>query len=288
MTITATQREQRRKHLGSSDMAAVMGFDPFKNAHDVYLEKTGKLEDEKSDKAIFKRGNYMEFALLQFAEDELGELVRNQYRSAKIRGIPIGTNIDAILNATGAPIEAKSQGWYAPEYWGEPGTDEIPDRAIIQSHCHMICTDTQFCHVPVYLAKREFLMYGVSFDADIAGNITDAAVAFWNDHVLKDIPPENVTPSLATLKRVIRTPETVAELDPDIVKQWQMFNDAKLGAERAANAYKAIVIAALGQADGGKCSLGTLTYFEQNRKAYSVEAGKYRVLKFKKGKSNGK
>ena len=74
MPITEAQRQQRQKHLGSSDMAAVMGLDSWGNAYDVYLEKTGKLNPEK-DKAIFRRGNYMEAALLAFAQDELGRLI---------------------------------------------------------------------------------------------------------------------------------------------------------------------------------------------------------------------
>ena len=74
MPITEEQRAQRQKHLGSSDMAAVMGLDSWSNAHDVWLDKTGKLDPEK-DKAIFRRGNYLETALLAYAQDELGEMI---------------------------------------------------------------------------------------------------------------------------------------------------------------------------------------------------------------------
>ena len=77
MAITAKQLEQRKTRLGSSDIAALFGLDPFKNAHDVYLAKTGKLLPEP-DKVVFPRGRSMECGLLAFAADGLGPVEQEE------------------------------------------------------------------------------------------------------------------------------------------------------------------------------------------------------------------
>ncbi len=288
MPITEAQREQRQKYLGSSDMAAVMGLDSWGNAHDVYLEKTGKLDPEK-DKAVFRRGNYMEAALLAYAGDELGELVVSPTELEFVMpGLHLCSHPDAMTVDARSPVEAKSLGWYAPDFWGDPGSDQCPDRTLIQTHVHMICTNTKLCHVPVYLPKREFQMYVVEFDEEIAASICEAAVAFWNDHVLKDIPPENVVPSMAVLKRIRREPDIVADFSKDLVDGWLGASLAATAAKNAVKDAQAKLITALGTAEGGACASGIVTYLEQTRKEYVSPETTFRVLRFKKGKSNGK
>ena len=288
MPITEEQREQRQKHLGSSDMAAIMGLDSWGNAHDVYLEKTGRLDPEK-DKAVFRRGNYMEAALLAYASDELGELVVSPTELEFVMpGLHLCSHPDAMTVDARSPVEAKSLGWYAPDFWGDPGSDQCPDRTLIQTHVHMICTDTKLCHVPVYLPKREFQMYAVEFDEDIGLAVCEAAVAFWNDHVVKDIPPENVVPSMAVLKRIRRLPETTAEIAPDLIGRWLNAKDTASDAKKAQTKVQAELIAALGQSEAGTCPAGMVTYLEQTRKEYVSPETTFRVLRFKKGKSNGK
>ncbi len=283
MSITEAQREQRQKHLGSSDMAAVMGLDSWGNAYDVYLEKTGKLEAEK-DKAVFRRGNYMEAALLAFAGDELGSLVVEPSELEFIKeGVYLCSHPDALVAANITPVEAKSLGWYAPDFWGDPGSDQCPDRTLIQTHVHMICTDTKLCHVPVYLPKREFQMYAVSFDEAIGLAICEAAVAFWNDHVVKDIPPENITPSLAVLKRVRREPDITSILPDGLSVRRIEAKEAVKAAKTVAAEIDTEILKAMGQAEGGICDGGLFTYFEQTRKEYVSSETTFRVLRFKKG-----
>ncbi len=286
MPITEAQREQRQKYLGSSDMAAVMGLDSWGNAHDVYLEKTGKLDPEK-DKAVFRRGNYMEAALLAYAQDELGRLITEPSELQFInQDLHLCSHPDAMLiDPHNVPVEAKSLGWFAPDHWGDADTDQCPDRTLIQTHVHMICTDADFCYVPVYLPKREFQMYGVPLDKELAETICEAAVAFWDDHVVKDIPPQIITPSMAVLKRVRRLPETTAEISDELVGHWLNAKDTMSLAKKAQAKAQAELITALGQAEGGECPAGMVTYFEQTRKEYVSPETTFRVLRFKKEKA---
>jgi putative phage-type endonuclease len=280
MPITETQKKQRKNHLGSSDMAAVLGLDPFRTAYDVYLEKTAELEEQKETTAM-ARGNYLEVALLDFAEDNLGPITRNQYRRAE--GLPFGTNTDGIVNDSGNPVEAKSQGAFSNEHWGDAGTDDMPHRVIIQSHFHMICTGKDYCHVPAYLPYREFQLFGVEQDKEISDIVIEQGVAFWDNHVLKGVPPEG-QPNVAILKRIKRIPETVVEIDYALIEAWNIAKENEKAAKAIAKEAQASILSALGTAEAGKCKEGLFTYFEQHRKGYEVKPCSYRVARFKKGK----
>ncbi len=167
MGITAFQRQQRRHHLGSSDVATLFGLNPFQSQYDMWLEKTGQLEPDQSKKECLDTGNEFEPIILRRAQMVLGPLKRNQYRSAKRLGLPLGANIDALaLEHGGRPVEAKTSGlfWPVKEVWGEEGTDQVPDRVSVQSHVHMITTDTDLCYVPALFWGLRFSMYEVPRD----------------------------------------------------------------------------------------------------------------------------
>lgn len=55
--ITDKQREQRRRYIGGSDMAAILGVDPWKTQVDLWLEKTGRLVDEPLTSKAAELGN---------------------------------------------------------------------------------------------------------------------------------------------------------------------------------------------------------------------------------------
>lgn len=268
MAITEEQRQQRKSCLGSSDMAAVLGLDPFRNAADVYLEKTGKLKEQEETK-VMRRGNYLEPAILNFAEDVLGNLNRNVFFKAP-GDLPMASNVDAEVIETKYPVEAKSVGLFVGEHWGDEGSDEIPDRVIIQCHVHMICTQTAFCHVPVYLSAREFVMFGVALSKKIVDVICTEAASFWYNCVQKDTPPENIVPAEAVMKRIRRGPGTVIDIPDDVailVNNWQEKNAAYKLATKEKDRAKAEVINLLGVSEAGQLPNGdTVTYLSQSRK----------------------
>lgn len=277
MPITATQLEQRKSRLGSSDMAAVLGVDPFRNAYDVWLEKTGKLEAETKESEAMRMGTLLEPAVLAYAEDEIGKLTRNQFRSAKDVDFPMGANIDAIVVATGEPVEAKTSGLRTGipfENWGDSLSDQVPDRVIVQATFHILCLAEikSVCHVPALLGGRGFDRFIVPYDADIADAIKTEGHNFWHKHVLADIPPSNVTPSLAVVKRVRREPEKVVPVDSALIARWREQCDVRKAAEKAEKATLTEILTAIGDAEAGDCDLGTFTYLEQSRSTFDTKA----------------
>jgi putative phage-type endonuclease len=271
--ITDLQRQSRKKHIGSSDVAAILGLDPFRNAYEVFLEKTGKLDDkEKAGRAI-NLGSMLEHAIIRMAEDRLGKIVRNQYRTVKDFPV-LAASTDGIVKSSGEPVEAKSTNitYRAPEsdHWGDEGTDQVPERVIIQCTVQMMATESSVCHNPVIIGGRGFVMFRVPFDKDLAEMILERVAKFWEFNVQGDRPPENCVPSMEVVKRVRRIPEKTVDIADGLVKQWQAAREYRLEWEKKEEKAQAEMLAALGLAEAGKFSDGLLTYFRQSRESLDV------------------
>lgn len=224
--------------------------------------------------------------ILARVEKELGPLKRNQYRSARDLGLPLGSNIDAIVVETGRPVEAKTSGiwWPVEEIWGEPGTDQVPDRVLIQAHVHMICAESDLCHTPKMGWGMKQDLYEVPRDEDMVKQICDYAAAWWQRHVVQGIEPEG-TPKLETIKRRIRQAQKSVEVPQKLIEKWRRAVKLCTKVDHLREAAQAAVLAALGDAEVGTCPLGVVTYFEQYRKGHVVEPKVSRTIRWKENKA---
>lgn len=284
MAITQAQLEKRKSYLGSSDVATVMGVNSYSNPYELYLEKTGKLEPREPNEAMLW-GTLMEPIILQKAQESLGKLMTApDALEFIVKGFPIMSHPDALTILEGEPVEGKTSGLISPVHlkWGDAETDEVPDMVIVQCHVHMLAMDKEICHVPAFLGGRGFVMYHVPFHKDLADNIVEKCCDFWECCVVRDIPPDDsMAPSIEVLKRVRRVPEKIVDVPDALVLSWQSANETRLDAEKTEKAAKETLITALGDAEGGNCGQGLVTFFETQRKGYEVKPTKFRTLRLK-------
>lgn len=278
MAITEEQREERKKFLGSSDMAALFtdeqgkSLDPFKTAVDVWALKTFEQESGDKQSKSMSIGHRYESALIAFAEQELGCLIITN--PDKLRFIckehPIfACNLDGFTedhwNGYPAIVEVKTTGLTGE--WGEPGTDSVPFRVIIQTHQQMLCTGWKKAHIAVLLGKWGLTeeMYVVERDEKIINAIIERGEQFWNDHVLTKIPPsETEVGNINIFKRIVRQPATYADMDPKIIIDWELKKQDRLFAEKEEKKAFSTLLAHLGDTDGALLDDGRIfTYFQQ-------------------------
>ena len=283
MAITEKHKERRRKYIGASEVAAILGLDPYRTPWDVWADKTGKLEESVTSEAA-KIGQVFEVGILRLAEEVLGKITLNQWRV--LQGTHLSATDDAIVNETGRPVEAKFRGIYkfVGDEWGEAGTDQVPDDVIAQAQTQLLCTGSDLCHVAAFMTGRGFGLFEVPLDKDLGKTIIEAVERFWNDHIVKDIPPEESQPSASVIKRIRREPKSIIDIPKELVEVLQLKKAALKIAKSEEKDADTVLKAALGAAEAGRFTGGMVTFLQQARKGYVVKESKYRVLRIRRDK----
>ncbi|MBL4864796.1 MAG: YqaJ viral recombinase family protein [Pseudomonadales bacterium] len=219
MAITEKQAADRKKGIGSSDVACIFGMNPYRTALDLWLEKTGRVDSFTGNEATMW-GDFMEPGILKYVEHALGEKVYAP-KQTFVKGI-LRSNVDGMVGkfAKGQPIvEAKSS--LVDAGWGEPGTDQIPDMVMLQVQHQLICAESDDAIV-CRLSHRKFDIYCVGIDIDLCHAIQTRCEKWWIEHIVADVAPEasGMTDStkeyFASMKR---ENDTVAEIDPEMAKR---------------------------------------------------------------------
>jgi putative phage-type endonuclease len=256
MAITALQRQQRDQGVGASEVGAIMGVDPFRNAYAVWAEKTGKVHAERENDAM-RWGNRLEPLIVAVAAERLKMKIVRPTGTYKRRNSVMFANVDAqaIKAVRGQPpVECKSS--RVSDGWGEPGTDNVPDRVMLQVTAQMMCCEA----TTAYVARMSFNQFGPAFgiypvmlNSHLAQVIEDACGSFWENHVAKDIPPQNVEPALDVVSRFVPRMGTHATIARTTAAAFVEANRIRREAEKGEETAKARLLAEMQGAEFGDC-----------------------------------
>ncbi len=284
--LTDRQRIDRTRHIGSSDVAAILGLDPYKTAMDVWLEKTGRVDSFAGNEAT-ERGNILEPAILAYAAKELVLTLIPDQEFVSDCGC-ILAHTDGVTADQSQLVEAKSA--VSDDEYGEPGTDAIPSRHFVQIHTQMLaigdaCRLGTLAVLLPGFRTFDFRLYPIPRNDDLCKTIQAEIKGFWEGHVLADVPPPNVLGSLDVLKRVRRNPTVTATIPDSLLEKYDAVSEALKKAEADKEESQREILQAMGEAEDAVSELGrAISYKEIHRKAYEVKASSYRVLRIKKGK----
>ena len=289
MPITAEQRERRRSFVGSSDIAALLEMDPFQNKHGVFMEKMYGTSDISSE--AMEIGDMVEEPLVRWAAEEHGfaeSLIFGPETMVHENGI-MAVNLDGL-----APAETMFEAKYTSvgEEWGDPGSDEVPDRVIAQCQFAMACVPTiRVAYVPAFITRANRLtkaIYVVERNTELIEAIETIATDFMVNHVRCGRPPEDSPPpSWDTLKRIRRREDVEVHVADELVQTWLDKKAERLHIEKGVKTEeseaKNAVIAAMRDGTVGLCSMGKVVMTRVNKKAYSVDASSHWRTGFKEG-----
>jgi len=228
----------------------------------VWLEKTGQLEPAPETQQM-QRGNYLEDALLRYAEDTLEKpLIRNQRRVWKDFPV-VAANCDALVVNENVPVEAKST--RSTELYGT-GEEDVPDDVTCQTTTQMLCTETDIAHVAVIVGTLEMMLYHVRRNERLVALFKSVLKPWWEHCVLEgnepteqfyesvgitNINPRALSPSASVAKRIIRDLDKTVELTPDIqaaIQERERLKKQIKDAEAKIDAHDSHIWGALGDA----------------------------------------
>ncbi len=189
MTLTREQwLEERKKGIGGSDSAAVLGLSKWKSPYQVWCDKKGYNPLESSDNASLFWGRTLEPVIRQHysnitgysvAETEIYFMPGYDYIFATVDGL-IVEDPDRILEIKTARTA---------EGWGEPGTDQIPVEYLCQCQHYMMVYNRHITDVAVLIGGSDFRMYHVEASEEIQKHLLREYALFWKS-VENGTPPE--------------------------------------------------------------------------------------------------
>lgn len=178
--------DARRAGIGGSDVGAIMGFNQYKSAYQVFLEKTGQYHEEVDNEAVYFGNALEDFVAQEFAK-RTGKKVR---RLNKMLVHPehdfMLANLDRVVVGERAVLECKTASEYVKEAWeGE----EIPASYLCQVHHYLAVTGFEKAYIAVLVGGNKFIWKEIERDEEFIEILIDREKDFWENHVLKDVAP---------------------------------------------------------------------------------------------------
>lgn len=221
--------ESRRTGIGGSDVAAVLGLNPWKTPLDVWNDKLGISEDKEMSEPAYwgtvledtvakefqlRTGKRVQKVSHQFADPETPWAIANIDRAiinpdiAK-RVRPLEMTEKEIAKYGYRPIttdiafEAKTAHAFTADLWGPSQELEIKQNNLRTEHEIPLYYETQiqwYCgilrlrgmYLAVLIGGSDFRMYWVDARPDVFQVIKEKCSAFWNNYVLTKTPPEPI------------------------------------------------------------------------------------------------
>jgi putative phage-type endonuclease len=173
--------EQRRKGLGGSDAAAVVGLNPYKSSVHVYLDKIGELPPIEDNERMRIGRDLEDYVARRFME-ATGMKVRR--RNAILQHPEYDfmlANVDRLIVGKNEGLECKTTNSYAKKDWEE----DIPVHYEIQCHHYMAVTGYDAWWIAVLIGNEKVVYKRIERDETVIEDLINAEKYFWENYVEK-------------------------------------------------------------------------------------------------------
>jgi putative phage-type endonuclease len=291
--------DARMSMITASDVATVMGLNPFKSALELYLEKLGLKAPFEGNEAT-EWGQRSEPMIVDGYRDRTGREVSLHGKLLRSKEYPfIGCTLDAeaiIENVTTdsgehlhfsskprIPLELKTTGAHRADDWDEG----CPPYYMPQVQTQMLVTGANMASVACLIGGQRMVWADVERDDSIISDIIQACTEFWEAVQNEEPPaPDGSYGSGEALKLMYPEEEEgkVVTLDQDAIQWDEKLRETEASIKELEGVkwqLRQNIQAAMGDAEkavlpGG---LGAWKWTTQERKQYKTKASKTRVLR---------
>jgi putative phage-type endonuclease len=182
--------EYRKLGIGGSDVGIIVGLNKYKSAFTLFLEKTNQLptDDEQSEAAYW--GNTLEDIVAQEFSKRTGLEVNERHELLQHDTYDFMlANLDREVTCPNRGIgilECKTSSEYLKDEWNE---DKIPDSYYLQVQHYLAVTGYSFAYIAVLIGGNKFVYKEIERDEEVINYLIQLEGEFWNNHILKNIPP---------------------------------------------------------------------------------------------------
>ena len=255
--ITPEQREQRRKYIGSSDLSALFGENPFMNKYMLWLSKVYSLEDyvpsESAQIGIDLEPLIVKYTAERYKVEYTIDPDRLWYQSEEHPRF--ACNLDGLVTSDKYRTLIEAKFTSEDREWGSVDREEIPASFMIQVQTQLMIMGFDYALVGVYIAKWgiERRVYTIRRNEKMIDRIIAMGELFWEEHVLtRKEPKDDPLPLPREFSRIPKVSGKIIDISSD---SWTAFTEAKDNeriAKKATEVAKSKVRAELGDAVAGR------------------------------------
>lgn len=239
--------EERRKYIGGSDIASILGMSRWKTPFTLWLEKTGEVEpSDLSDNEAVQLGTELEEFVAQKFSRVTGLKVRKRTAIYTHKKYPfLAAHVDRLIVGTDELLECKTCSSYKAEEWEdiivkeeidgkivEKVIEKIPQEYLLQVMWYLGITNKKRGYIAVLIGGQKFKYRKIDFDAELFDSMLKAAIEFWNC-VEKKLPPAFIPSDNELLVQIYPQQEENAEFINDQKQEKLIDRLQKIKSKRA-------------------------------------------------------
>lgn len=189
-TLEMTHQEwlaDRRKGIGGSDVATILGLNKWKSPYQLWLEKTGQINLEESDSEPAYWGNVLEEVVAREFCERTGKKVRRRNQVFEHEEYQfLRANIDRDVVGENALLECKTANQFLAKDWDG---EEIPMSYLCQVQHYMNVLNREYAYIAVLIGGQKFIWKKIERDQELIDLITKHLVEFWQINVVEGVEP---------------------------------------------------------------------------------------------------
>lgn len=226
MTSVQTQ-EDRTQFIGGSDVAAILGLDPYKTRLQVYEEKVGIGEPFEGNIHTRRGTRLEEVAAEEYMTKHGVKLIRINKRIVNPRYPFITARIDRRVVGARKVVEFKCPSLGS---FSKMKREGLHEGYIAQLHSYLGTTGFEEGAWGIFCADLwDLLDIEVEQDPKLVRDIEKQLAAFWDEHILKRVPPPADDADLERLEiaAAAGTSEVFEVKDPALMEAMRDLRDVK-------------------------------------------------------------
>ena len=176
----------RKSGIGGSDASAILGFNRYKSAFQLYIEKTSEFVEESDSEAAYW-GNVLEDVVAKEFAKRTGKKIRKINRMLRHpKHYFMTANLDRDVVGEKAFLECKTASEYLKDSWNG---EDVPAAYLCQLQHYLAVTGYEKAYIAVLIGGNKFVWKEVARDDEFIELMIQHEKAFWENHVLADVPP---------------------------------------------------------------------------------------------------
>jgi len=276
-TDRAVWLEERKKGIGGSDVAGILGLSKWSTPYSIYADKRGESEPSETNVDMLI-GTMVEPWLFDEYKRTTGLDVQKVSEILYDAEYPfLLANVDGLLDDRVVEFKTARD----DSEWGDPGTDQCPTPYVLQVQHYMRVADRPMCDLGVLFKNSrapEIVLYRIERDDDLLALIVPKLVEFWRC-VQEGIAPAAVSSDDATWKYKKSEPIAV-EADDSVagcIAELKRIKAAIKMLESKEDAYEARIKEYMQNADTLKAGSKVLATWKKSRDSQMIDADKLRA-----------